>query len=49
MSDICRKRIRELEEENTRLRKRLGKNIMQKLSAMSTLSLEEKVDLFDKF
>lgn len=23
--DICRKRIRELEEENTRLRKRLGK------------------------
>ena len=46
--DTLRKRIRELEEENTRLRKRLGeeKNIIQKPSVMSTLSLQEKVDLF---
>ena len=42
-------RIKELEAENTNLRKRLGEDvvlIMQKPMAMQSLSLQEKVDLF---
>ena len=42
-------RIKELEAENAELRKRLGEDVVpikQKPTAMQTLSLQEKVDLF---
>ena len=42
-------RIKELEAENTELKKRLGEDIIpvvQVPTAMQTLSLQEKVDLF---
>ena len=42
-------RIKELEAENTELRKRLGEDVTpieKKLTAMQNLSLQEKVDLF---
>lgn len=48
--DLLKKRIRELEKENAQLRKRLGEDSLdkQKSSAMQTLSLQEKVELFRK-
>ena len=42
-------RIKELEAENTELRKRLGEDVTpteKKPTAMQNLSLQEKVDLF---
>jgi hypothetical protein len=42
-------RIKELEAENVELRKRLGEKVMpvsQKPTAMQTLSLQEKMNLF---
>lgn len=42
-------RIKELEAENAELKKRLGEVVMlevQEPTAMQTLSLQEKVDLF---
>lgn len=42
-------RIKELEAENIELKKRLGEDVVpevQELTAMQTLSLQEKMDLF---
>ena len=42
-------RIKELEVENAKLRKRLGEDVMpieKKPTAMQSLSLQEKVDLY---
>ena len=47
--DWLRNRVRELEEENARLKGELGYDIpvkKQEPSAMLTLSLQEKIDLF---
>lgn len=47
--DWLRKRVHELEEENARLKEKLGEEVLVKRqapTAMLTLSLQEKVDLF---